>query len=58
MPPNQTFTDSDYKKVLSQVVIFKMERLTRGDPGVAPVNPTLVRYRRHGLANTADPNQQ
>ena len=86
MPPNQTFTDSDYKKVvdirflnqlvqtnlffsvhilkevittvLSQVVIFKMERLTRGDPGVAPVNPTLVRYRRHGLANTADPNQK
>ena len=63
VPPNQTFTDSDYKKevikaVLSQVVIFKMERLTRGDPGVAPVNPTLVRYRRHGLANTADPNQQ
>ena len=34
-----------------------MERLAR-DPGVAPVNPTLVRFRRHGLANTADPNQQ
>ena len=40
---------------------FKMERFARKDPNVAPVapvNPTLVRYRRHGLANTADPNQQ
>ena len=41
----------------------KMERFARkgpGHPGVAPppVNPTLVRYRRHGMANTADPNQQ
>ena len=42
-----------------------MERFARKDPehpGAAPlpvtVNPTLVRYRRHGLANTADPNQQ
>jgi hypothetical protein len=35
-----------------------LERLVRKDPNVAPVNPTLVRYRRHGLANTADPNQQ
>ena len=41
-----------------------MERLARsvgalgGAPGGALVNPTLVRYRRHGLANAADPNQQ
>ena len=37
-----------------------LERLIRSGArgGGAPVNPTLVRYRRHGLANTADPNQQ
>ena len=37
----------------------KMERLAKsGASGGGLVNPTLVRYRRHGLANTADPNQQ
>ena len=54
------------KKVSSQVVtcVLKMERLARsggapgGASGGALVNPTLVRYRRHGMANTADPNQQ
>ena len=33
---------------------FKMQRLVSDPGGVAPVNPTLVRYRKHGLANTAD----
>ena len=39
---------------------LKMHRLLKsGAPGGgALVNPTLVRYRRHGLANSADPNQQ
>ena len=44
--------------------VLKMERLARsggapgGASGGALVNPTLVRYRRHGMANAADPNQQ